>query len=286
MSFEEFASTQWGLVTTGQAQMLGVSRVVMNRLAADDVVQRVRYGVYALPSAGAEPLQDLHAAWLATDRQRGAEERVMAGVDVVVSHLSAAAVHGLGDVIPLHHEFTSEVRRQSAQDDVRFHRLTVPDKDIAVVDGLPVTSVVRTLSDVASSAVDFDHLAEMVRDGLSRPGVEYDNAADALNRSAGRFGRADGASLIEACLDKVGDPELAADFLSTPVFERVLRPVMQRVAEQYMSAVMPEALRQVLREAARPGQLAAASLQIPPSVANREIEANDVGPATSRPPRN
>lgn len=249
-ALEEFASTQWGLVTTAQAQVLDVSRVVVNRLAADGVVQRVRHGVYALPSAGSDPLQDLHAAWLATDRRRGGEERVLAGPDVVVSHLSAAAVHGLGDIIPMRHEFTSAARKQSSQDDVRFHRLSMPDADVVLVDGLPVTSVSRTVVDVASEAIDLDHLASVVRDGLSHSGVTYNNLAAALNGSAKRLGYSDGLSLIEACLEEAGDPVMPSDFLHSPVFERSLKPVLQRLTEQYVSAVVPKALGQVLAEAA------------------------------------
>lgn len=262
-TLEEFSSTQWGLVTTAQAQMLGVSRMVLNRFASGDVVHRVRHGVYALPSAGADPFQDLHAAWLATDRHRGGEERAMANPDVVVSHLSAAAVHGLGDVIPMHHEFTSAARKQSAQSDVRFHRLTVLDEDVVLVGGLPVTSVVRTVADVASSAVDFDHLATMVRDGLSHPGVGYDDLADALKRSAGRFGHTDGASLIEACLAKAGDPPVAQDLLRNPVLERALSPALERTMERYASTIMPDALVQAVREALKLDPPAGSGPQIP-----------------------
>ncbi|MDO5618204.1 type IV toxin-antitoxin system AbiEi family antitoxin domain-containing protein [Kocuria sp.] len=260
-ALEEFASTQWGLVTTGQAQVLGVSRVVMNRLAADGVVQRVRHGVYALPSAGSDPLQDLHAAWLATDRRRGGEERVLAGPDVVVSHSSAAAVHGLGDIIPMRHEFTSAVRKQSAQDDVRFHRLMMSDADVALVDGLPVTSVSRTVADVASEAIDLDHLASVVRDGLSHSGVAYDNLATALNGSAKRMGFPDGVSLIEACLERAGDPVVIADFLQSPVFERTLKPVLQQLTQQYVSAAMPKAVAEALAEVAQVVRPAEGGLQ-------------------------
>lgn len=60
--------------------------------------------------------------------------------DTVVSHLSAAAVHGLGEVIPHRHEFTSPRRRQTVHDDVRFHRATLTPSEHTASQGLAVTT--------------------------------------------------------------------------------------------------------------------------------------------------
>lgn len=234
---EQLGSGQWGLVTTAQAAALGVSRSDLGRLGRTGAVQRVRHGVYALASAGYGPLQDLQAAWLATDPGRDAEIRVMEGDDIVASHVSAAQVYGLGDLIAGAHEFTSPRRRQTAQPDVRFHRLDLSNEDRGVVAGLPVTSVVRTVADLATSATDFDHLAAVVRDALSLPDVHHEVLAARLDIGAGRYGFDTGRELVSACLDRAGLPAVAANLVSSEAFLRALvEPLSRQFAENLQGA--------------------------------------------------
>lgn len=75
-ALEELSAMQWGLVTTGQAKQVGVRRLWLSRLMDRGVLQRIRLGVYALPSATHGPLQELQAAWLTTDRTQTLEERL------------------------------------------------------------------------------------------------------------------------------------------------------------------------------------------------------------------
>lgn len=211
-SLEELGSMQWGLVTAGQAGRLGINRVTLGRLSDRDVLTRLRHGVYSLPSADFGPLQELRAAWLAIDSQLAVEERVESINDAVVSHASAAAVHGLGDLVSVRHEFTSPVRRQSSQGDIRFHRADVRD-DKTIVDGLPVTSVARTIADLAVAHTDFDHLATMVRDAMEKADASAERLSEKLTPQAGRYGYAGGPELIEACLEKAGLPHAAGEVL-------------------------------------------------------------------------
>ncbi|WP_396654756.1 MULTISPECIES: type IV toxin-antitoxin system AbiEi family antitoxin domain-containing protein [unclassified Microbacterium] len=199
-TLELLGSAQWGLVTTSQARSAGLTNVQLARLADRGTLYRVRHGVYALPSAGADPLQDLRAAWLAAGRD---DERV------VVSGASAAAVHGLGDLVPSRHEFTSAERRQSAQADVRFHRATLPDADVVVVDGLPVTSVERTVQDLSGRALDADHLATVLEDAVTRSHANPRKLASALERNAHRYHSPSGARLL-ASLAPASAPYWAA----------------------------------------------------------------------------
>ena len=240
---ETLGSAQWGLVTTAQAQRAGVSRVVLGRLVERGSVRRVRHGVYALPSAGFGALQDVRAAWLATDAGRDVEQRVSGGGDVVVSHVSAAVVHGLGDLVASRHEFTAPIRRQTSQPDVRFHKGVVSGRDRLLVDGLPVTSVVRTVVDLAVSHLDFDHLASVVRDGLQVAGGTYAQLAERLDPYARRYGYDTGATLVEGCLATAGLPDTAADVLSQslgPVVVEVtkgLKPLLAEMAKQWEPVV-------------------------------------------------
>ena len=155
-------SSQWGLVTASQAQEAGVARMRLSRLVDRGTLQRVRHGVYALPSASGGPLQELRAAWLATDSLPAGSKPT-----AVVSGQSAAAVHGLGDLLPPAYEFSTPVRRQTTLKDIRYRTRGLSDADVTMVDGLPVTTVPRTVADLAAIGTDQEHLTAVVRDALA-----------------------------------------------------------------------------------------------------------------------
>lgn len=201
---EMFGSSQWGLVTSGQARDLGVDRLWLSRMSARGRLQRVRHGVYALPSARFGPWQDLQAAWLATDASSPAESRIEVEDPVVVSHESAAGVHGLGELIAVRHEFSSPARRQTTQKDLLFHRCEVPARDITWVEGLPVTSVARTVGDLAAQAIDVDHLATVVRDAVEDHHVPTGELAERLFPHIGDYGAASGRELVHSLLKHAG----------------------------------------------------------------------------------
>lgn len=187
-TLELLGSSQHGLVTTGQARSAGVSNVDVKRLVDAGTLTRARRGVYALPSAGVDPLQDLRAAWLAAS----------AAGNVVVSGLSAAAVHGLGDLVPSRHEFSSSERRQSAQPDVRFRRAELPSSEVVWVDGLPVTSVSRTVADLARASLDSDHFAGVLSDAVDKRDVDVSTLERAVEKYALRQGVKSGRALLAA----------------------------------------------------------------------------------------
>jgi hypothetical protein len=231
-SLELLGSGQWGLVTTAQATAAGVSKMHLSRLADRGTVQRVRHGVYALPSADTGPLQGLRAAWLATGSQPAGDQPL-----AVVFGESAAAVHRLGDLLPSKYDFATAVRRQTTQPDTRYRKRDLPDGDVTRVNGLPVTTVARTVNDLATGGTDFDHLAAVVRDAVTTAYVSSDALVQALEPAAERFGSPDGNTLLVAALKAAGyrpdtpvlelvGPELQEKFL------RALAPQLENVASQ------------------------------------------------------
>lgn len=165
-ALEHAASTQWGLLTSAQAEAVGVTRMMVRRLVNQGVLRRVRRGVYATPSAEGGPQEPVRAAWLAVAPIAAHADRP--GSDVVVSHASAARLHGLTQLAPLAHEFTSARRRTSAHGDVRFHRRDIPAEDVVRIDGLPTTSVARTLADLGMALADDDAATVARRVGYGR----------------------------------------------------------------------------------------------------------------------
>jgi Transcriptional regulator, AbiEi antitoxin len=240
-SLELLGSSQWGLVTTAQAYEAGVSKMQLSRLADRGTVQRVRHGVYALPSADTGPLQGLRAAWLATGSQPAGNQPL-----AVVSGESAAAVHGLGDLLPSKYEFTTAVRRQTTQPDTRYRKRDLPDGDVTWVNGLPVTTVARTVKDLAADGTDFDHLAVAVRDAVATTDVASDTLVQALEPAAERFRSPDGNALLVAALKTAGyRPDTRVLELVAPELQEQLLRALAPQLQNVISQAFAEQLRQL-----------------------------------------
>jgi predicted transcriptional regulator of viral defense system len=243
-SLELLGSSQWGLVTTAQAaHEAGVSKMQLSRLVDRGTVQRVRHGVYALPSADTGPLQGLRAAWLATGSQPVGDQPL-----AVVSGESAAAVHGLGDLLPAKYEFSTAARRQTTQPDTRYRKRDLPDEDVTWVNGLPVTTVARTVKDLATGGTDFDHLAVAVRDAVATTDVASDALVQALEPAAERFRSPDGNALLVAAL-KAADfrPDTWVLELVVPELQQKLLRTLAPQLQNVVSQTVAEQLRQLAR---------------------------------------
>lgn len=245
-TLELIGSTQWGLLTTSQAERAGVARVRLSRLADRGTLQRVRHGVYALPSSSGGPLQALRAAWLATDSRPIGRKPT-----AVVSGQSAAAVHGLGDYVPSSYEFTTPIRRQTTQKDVRYRVRDLPETDVERIDSLPVTTIARTVADLANSGPDLDHLAAVASDAL-RTGTSRHSLAAALESSATTLGYPNGQACLVGLLNKAGyepDPEVAT----------ALHRYSEAVAQSF-SPQMQRSMAKMIEQIARQSGLVTASL--------------------------
>lgn len=204
------AAEQGGLLTTAQARAVGVSPQQIAKLARSGALEPLVHGVHRLTGTAQDRLAGLRAVWLAL------EPETLAGVRLsrddpagVVSHRSAAVVHGLGDVDADVHEFTVVARRRSRNPDVRFHTAVGDRGSWTVLAGLPVTTVVRTIADLAGVRTDGGHLARVVSDALSGLHVGLEEVAAVLRPFAHYYGAplGGGVELVERFLDEAGIPE-------------------------------------------------------------------------------
>ncbi|MEM7287255.1 MAG: DUF559 domain-containing protein [Actinomycetota bacterium] len=128
------ASTEFGLLTTTHLGRLGLDAGSIRRRCDAGTLHRVSHGVYSL-----EPPE-----WI--DRLRAIVRLRLAG-KAVASHRSAARLHGLwtGDDLDVTIRYPSRARASGAH----IHR----SRDLVAgvlrgVDGIPTTSVARTLCDL------------------------------------------------------------------------------------------------------------------------------------------
>lgn len=205
----DVASEQWGLVTAAQAKARGVSLQALARLTTHGRLERLSHGVYRVAGSPPHPLEGIRAAWLALAPSSMAGERARHDVGAVVSHRSAARVHQVGDLDSDRMEFTTRRRRQTRRHDVMFHVLPLERGDWELVDGLPVTTLIRTVMDLAKTSLDGGHLAGVVRDSVVDQHVDVVGLADALDPYAHRYGvgLGRGDELVTRLLQEAGIPD-------------------------------------------------------------------------------
>ena len=167
----EVGSEQGGYVTTAQAIQLGVTRGDLTRLVRAGDLRRVRHGVYAMRHAQPEH-EDEIAAWLAIERDRLPWAR-RDSPDAVISHESAAALHGRGTIIPTLPTLTlrPDARRYTAATDMRVHRGQLRAADWGWHETgsarLPVTTPARTIIDMLLDKQELSYIERATREALN-----------------------------------------------------------------------------------------------------------------------
>lgn len=142
----------------------------------------VRRGCYLDSALPVEPAQH-HALSVAA-------AVVQLAPEAVVSHVSAAVLHGLPIwAIPLQQVHVTRARRTGGRSGSRVHVHTAPlaADEVVPIGATRVTSLARTVCDVARTA-PFEQ-AVVVADGALRTGrIDRADLAHALSRAAGRPG--------------------------------------------------------------------------------------------------
>jgi len=171
----ELAAGQWGVVSRAQLGRVGLGRGAIDGRLRTGALRRVHHGVYAVGGA----VLPREGRWLAA---------VLAcGDNAVLSHLSAAVHWGLLQYDARHPEVTAPTSREGASG-IRLHRSRSLDaRDITRHEGIPVTTVARTLLDIAAGAPE--HHLERALAQAERLRV-YDHTAiqDVLARANGHRG--------------------------------------------------------------------------------------------------
>lgn len=238
------AETQDGLVTTSQATRIGVPRLNLARLAESGDLERLAHGVYRVRGANEDEYTDLRAAWLAADPGRTAAERAAdLGNPIVVSHRSAAAVHRIGNMYADRHELTAPVRKQSRRSDVIARRADVPQSDIMIVRGMLVTTIERTVADLARTEPDLGDVADALADAHRRGAVDLETLAPMLDAAARRHGASNGSELLERMLELRGLDATSA------LAELARQPGLSRLLGAAWAPIIQSALQEAVRDA-------------------------------------
>jgi predicted transcriptional regulator of viral defense system len=142
----EVAEDHDGIISASAARAAGVPANTLVRLAERGTLQRVARGVYRLPMfpAAASKHADFQAAI--------AWARANNGPDAAISHESALSLFGISDALPERIHLTIDPKsrvRRAIPKRYAVHREGLAKSDHASYEGVPVTTVERTIRDVA-----------------------------------------------------------------------------------------------------------------------------------------
>jgi len=182
------AARQHGVVSVAQLRRLGLTTSMIETRVGRGTLIRLHRGVYAV---GHRQLRR-EGHWLAA---------VLAvGPEAVLSHRTAAALHGIGSS-GVAVDVSTEADRRNAKA-VRVHgRRRLDPVDVEVVDGIPVTTLARTLVDLAGT-VARDRLSKALNEAEVRRVLDIRAVEDALVRVRQRRG---GHAALRAALAEMAD---------------------------------------------------------------------------------
>ncbi|MGI5159977.1 type IV toxin-antitoxin system AbiEi family antitoxin domain-containing protein [Microbispora sp. CA-102843] len=205
-SLASLTEAQYGLVTTRQAELSGAHRRDLSRLVQAGVLEHMAHGVYRVAGAPRPCLTELRAAWLQLAPELETDQREV--THGVVSHSSAALMYEVGLLDPLRWEFIIPPPRRfrTRRQDVTIHRARLTAGDVKWVDGLLVTTPLRTVIDLASLRFDGGHLGLVVADMLERDLAHPGDLSVALAPYAAAYGLpgTTGREFLEHLTDRQG----------------------------------------------------------------------------------
>jgi hypothetical protein len=195
------------MITSAQAVGAGVGYMHLKRMTEAGLLEKVGTGVYLMVGgqAAAARHRALKVAWLRMDPAVPAWERPLLGPNsAIVSHRSAALLLHLGDLVVQDIEFTTPRRRTSRDPMVRLRQGTLAPYEISWADGLPVTTALRTLTDLLADGIGASQAGGFLAEALERRMLRVDYAAPALAPFAARYGcpAGDGHALVRALIDQ------------------------------------------------------------------------------------
>jgi predicted transcriptional regulator of viral defense system len=146
------ASTQGGYFTAAQAKEVGYTYPAQTHHASTGNWVRVDRGLFRL-SEWVPGLHDHLARWSLWSKDRA-----------VVSHETALGVHDIGEFESAKIHLTVPLGFTMRDDAIVIHLAELPPSDAIEMGGFRVTSVIRSLIDVAANATDEEQLARAIQD--------------------------------------------------------------------------------------------------------------------------
>ena len=166
---------QGGYFTAAQARDVGFSWERLSNNVKVGQFERVSRGVYRFVKFPNSRYEDLFIAWL------------RAGPESVISHESALSVYKLSDIIPSEIHVIVPRTASRRRKGIKYHTNRLSENDVTRREGLPITTLPRTLADLATSGTAEEQIVMGIRDGLEKGIVTFDMLWEKAKDRGGRF---------------------------------------------------------------------------------------------------
>jgi predicted transcriptional regulator of viral defense system len=173
-SLYQVAEQQAGYFTATQARKAGFSSSLLSYHVGTGRFERVKPRVYRIVQFPSSSHVDLYVAWL------------QAGPRAVISHDSALALYDLSDLLPHRTHVTVPRTASRRRPELQLHTKRLGPEDVTRYEGLPVTTVLRTLVDVAAAGLADEQVRQAIQEALRRGLVVRESL---LRLTASRGGR-------------------------------------------------------------------------------------------------
>jgi hypothetical protein len=236
----EISTTQWGLITTAQAEEAGVSRLKLSRLVERGLLVRLAHGVYRDAGAAESNYEPVKVAWLSTNPTLLTEERLR-NPDIIVGGTTATVLWDCGDLEPYPYQFYTKGRKQTQRKELKLLKTDFTDNDYQLVDGLPVARIEFVIADLLKRNYDNSLVFDVFKDARkwlkqsSQAGVriDLDYLQGNLDRIAKRNRFRSGAEFLEYLHQSIGESQ--SDYMKT-IYE-----MTQSITESFASMYINEA---------------------------------------------
>jgi predicted transcriptional regulator of viral defense system len=173
----QIAEGQGGYFATRQARQAGFSRDQLSYRTKSGQLERIVHGIYRLRRFPASPYEDLFVALLRT------------GPRSVISHESALGVYDLTDALPAQVHVTVPRTASRRRKGIQLHTKAIDASEITTRDGLSVTTVLRTIADVAAAGLAEEFVVQAVHQAIDRGLIRPSELRNAREKYGGRAAR-------------------------------------------------------------------------------------------------
>lgn len=197
------------MVTTTQAEAVGVGRSALFGLVQAGALERVRQGVYRLTMAPPTSHDHIRAVWLQAEPGPLRPDQRQAAV----CRQTAAELYGIGDLFPPAIQVTLPHPKRTNQRDVRFYLGDLADAEVDWIDAIRVTRPAKIIGDLLGDGyADLEHLGSIVFDAVMDGSLTPPGLIRACIPYAQRFGlpAGDGEALARRIWAGVSTDGLAA----------------------------------------------------------------------------
>ena len=152
----QIAEDQAGYFSLQQARQLGLQRNQVYRDIKRGKLIKAGYGVYRFVQFPASNFEEIHRAVLS------------AGKNTVVGFQSALYVYELSDIIPSEIHLILPPTASRRREDIRVHTIQLEPDDITSFEGLPITTVAKSIIDCAFANVGDEEVRLAILQSLRR----------------------------------------------------------------------------------------------------------------------